>query len=60
MDKTCTSLDRQKFIVQGELLQENCPSLFYTERNVSRELTLTLSIAGFENVWRHGGERKAY
>lgn len=59
MDKTCTSLDQQ-YIVQDELLQENFTSASYAERNVPKELTLNLGIVGLENVWRHGGERKAY
>lgn len=49
-DKAHISLDRQN-IFQDKLLQENCPSPSYTERNVPKELTSTLCIAGFENVW---------
>ena len=59
MDKTCTSLDRQNLVL-GELLKKNCPSPSYTKGNVPKELTSTSGIAGFENAWRHGCERKDF
>ena len=40
------------WIAPGEL-----PLPFVYRENVPKELTSSLGKAGFENVWRHGGEK---